>query len=72
MRTHPVLYVAAFESVAASGGSSTTQVNFNDSGVIRGLTYEAIDNTGVVMSDAATLNVYRQNRPRACNNLARG
>lgn len=81
-QSHPVLYVAVFETVAISGGSATTQVNFNDSGVIRGLTYESMDSDGVPIGDTATLNIYRQNQKGLttepllvntfCANLANG
>jgi len=61
-QTHPVIYVAEFENVASGGGTASVQVNFNDSGCIRGLTYQAIDLNGAEITDGATLNVFRQNQ----------
>ncbi len=59
----PVLYVGEIGNVTASGGTGTTTINFNDQGVIRGVTFAAMDSSGVALSSAAfTINIYRQNQ----------
>ncbi|MBE91226.1 MAG: hypothetical protein CMM76_17500 [Rhodospirillaceae bacterium] len=60
---YPVYYTAELQSIASSGGSASTVVNFNDSGVIRSIGFQAIKSDGSSM-DACnfTLNIRRQNQ----------
>tara|TARA_R110000824_G_scaffold331840_1_gene518440 strand:+ start:131 stop:496 length:366 start_codon:yes stop_codon:yes gene_type:complete len=55
--------VAKLTDVAKSGGTASTVVNFNDSGVLRGITFCAYAAAGVEMDMSAfAINIYRQNQ----------
>ena len=63
--SHPVLYVADFGVITASGGTATQQVNFSHTGILRGITFAAQDSTGVTTNNPPgtfLINIYRQNQ----------